>query len=95
MQSITSFALVTLVAATAASTALAQAPAGEQGPDDPAAAFVQQLDTDGDHVIDRWETLRPDGSVSVSAPTAAMLLGPPGPRSWRMATTEGSSSTMP
>ena len=26
-----------------------------------------ELDTDGDHSIDRWETLRPDGTVAVSA----------------------------
>jgi hypothetical protein len=24
-----------------------------------------ELDTDGDHVIDRWETLRPDGTVAI------------------------------
>ncbi len=30
-----------------------------------------------------------------SAPTAATERGPPGPRSWRMATTEGSFRTMP
>ena len=26
-----------------------------------------ELDTDGDHVVDRWETLRPDGTVALSA----------------------------
>jgi hypothetical protein len=30
-----------------------------------------------------------------SWPTAATCLGEPGPRSWRIATTEGSFSTMP
>ncbi len=29
------------------------------------------------------------------SPTAAMFLVPPGPRSWRIATTEGSLRTMP
>ena len=30
-----------------------------------------------------------------SPPTAAIVRGPPGPRSWRIATTEGSFNTMP
>jgi Ca2+-binding EF-hand superfamily protein len=61
MQSITSFALATLVAATAASTALAQAPEGQQEQTDPSAAFVQQLDTDGDGKVSLDEALAPQG----------------------------------
>ena len=48
--------------------------------------------------IGRRATIEPGVRPSMrlaSEPTAATLRGPPGPRSWRIATTEGSFSTMP
>ena len=41
-----------------------------------------------------WPGVRPSMRFA-SLPTAAIVLAPPGPRSWRMATTEGSFRTMP
>ena len=38
--------------------------------------------------------VRPSMLLAAS-PTAAMFFAPPGPRSWRMATTDGSLSTIP
>jgi Ca2+-binding EF-hand superfamily protein len=62
MQSIKSFALAALVAATAASTAVAQQPeSGQQGPSDPAQAFVDQLDKNGDGKVSKDEALAPQG----------------------------------